>query len=205
MSEYSIMENLENKNFYEQLQKLEYISLAGIFSIIIAKVSGIDEAVAFTAYHFKRYIKEGFSFYDVSKYDPICDFLDPPTIAKGHVTNLLQEVLKLHKIPNKEESKLYPLFHSIACHRVTLETLIGFSLLTDNQAQILSLESTQETKEPSFNDDTVRRLIVLIASNEFFDERGKLLSYSKIHTALQHKHPNAQIPAKNTIKKMLAE
>lgn len=199
------MESPKEQNFYEQLQLLEYISIAGILSIITPKIKGIAETIAFTAYHLKRYIKDGFSFYDVSEYDPICDFLDPPTIAKEHVTNLLQEVMKLQKIPNKEESKLYPLFHSIACHRATLEKMIGFSLLTDKQAKILSLDNIQEDKEPRFNDDTIRRLIILMAGNEFFDKNGKLLSYSKIHTALEHKHPNTQVPAKNTIKKMLAE
>lgn len=83
--------------------------------------------------------------------------------------------------------------------------MIGFSLLTDKQAKILSLDNIQEDKEPRFNDDTIRRLIILMAGNEFFDKNGKLLSYSKIYTALEHKHPNTQVPAKNTIKKMLAE
>lgn len=89
------MESPKEQNFYEQLQLLEYISIAGILSIITPKIKGIAETIAFTAYHLKRYIKDGFSFYDVSEYDPICDFLDPPTIAKEHVTNLLQEVMKL--------------------------------------------------------------------------------------------------------------
>ena len=170
------------------------------------KINNATELVSFTAYHFKQYLKEGFSFYDLSKYDPICDFLDPPTIAKEHVTNLLQEVRKLQKIPCKEESKFYPLFHSIACHRSTLEKTVGFSLLTAEQAEVLSLENNQKTeKQQHFNDDTIRRFIVLIARNEFFDEHGKLLSYSKLHAAIAHKNPHAQIPAKNTIKKMLAE
>lgn len=199
------MESPKEQNFYEQLQLLEYISIAGILSIITPKINGIAETIAFTAYHLKRYIKDGFSFYDVSEYDPICDFLDPPTIAKEHVTNLLQEVMKLQKIPNKEESKLYPLFHSIACHRATLEKMIGFSLLTDKQAKILTLDNNQKAKEQRFNDDTIRRFIILVARNEFFDEQGNLLSYSKIHTTLEHKNPNGKIPAKNTIKRMLAE
>jgi hypothetical protein len=195
----------KEQNFYEQLQLLEYISIAGILSIIASKVVNVTEIVAFTAYHLKQYIREGFSFYDVSKYDPICDFLEPPTIAKEHVTNLLQEVIKLQKIPNKDESKFYPLFHSIACHRTTLEKAIGFSLLTDKQSEVLTLDNTPKAEEQRFNDDTIRRFIILVARNEFFDKQGNLLSYSKIHTALEHKNPNGKIPAKNTIKRMLAE
>ena len=200
------MKTLKIQNFYEQLQRLEYISIAGVLNIVAMKINNATELVSFTAYHLKQYLKEGFSFYDLSKYDPICDFLDPPTIAKEHVTNLLQEVRKLQKIPCKEESKFYPLFHSIACHRATLEKTVGFSLLTPEQAEILSLDNAQESeKQQHFNDDTIRRLVVFIARNEFFDEHGKLLSYSKLHAAIAHKNPHAQIPAKNTIKKMLAE
>lgn len=200
------MKNLKIQNFYEQLQRLEYISIAGVLNIVAMKINNATELVSFIAYHFKRYLKEGFSFYDLSKYDPICDFLDPPTIAKEHITNLLQEVIKLQKIPDKGESKLFPLYHKLACHREQLEGIIGFSLLTSEQAEILSLDNAQESeKQQHFNDDTIRRLVVLIARNEFFDEHGKLLSYSKLHAAIAHKNPHAQIPAKNTIKKMLAE
>lgn len=83
--------------------------------------------------------------------------------------------------------------------------MIGFSLLTDKQAKILTLDNNQKTEEQRFNDDTIRRFIILVARNEFFDEQGKLLIYSKINTTLEHKNPNGKIPAKNTIKRMLAE
>lgn len=78
--------------------------------------------------------------------------------------------MKLQKIPNKDESKLYPLFHSIVYHRATLEKMIGFSLLTDKQAKILTLDNNQKTEERRFNDDTIRWFIILVARNEFFDE-----------------------------------
>ena len=83
--------------------------------------------------------------------------------------------------------------------------MIGFSLLTDKQAKILTLDNNQKTEEQRFNDDTIRRFIILVARNEFFDEQGKLLIYSKINTTLEHKNPTGHKHATNTIKRMLAE
>ena len=56
------MESPKEQNFYEQLQLLEYISIAGILSIITPKIKGIAETIAFTAYHLNGILRMAFHF-----------------------------------------------------------------------------------------------------------------------------------------------
>ena len=52
------------------------------------------------------------------------------------------------------------------------------------------------------NEEKLAYFIELIIDPALLDD-GKIPSYSKLHSALNHKYKNGKIPSKNTIKKYL--
>ncbi|HDR1281710.1 TPA: hypothetical protein QB159_001884, partial [Pasteurella multocida] len=136
--------------------------------------------------------------------------LSPPIMPNHQVTSLLQKLLILKKLPNKEQNTAeYELLSQIAVHRESFEKIAEMTFLTDEQADILMIKPKEyEGHIPFGNDaDKFRNFIELIADPLFLTEDGKLLSYSKLHTKLsiRYARTSRQIPSKNTIKRYANE
>lgn len=197
--------------YFELIQTIEYIPLKNLVTISLNLFNDFIEAICFLAYNFKKYSKaENNYFYDLKGYDPICDFLSPPIMPNHQVTSLLQKLLILKKLPDKEQNTAeYELLSQIAVHRESFEKIAEMTFLTDEQADILMIKPKEyEGHIPFGNDaDKFRNFIELIADPLFLTEDGKLLSYSKLHTKLsiRYARTSRQIPSKNTIKRYANE
>lgn len=139
--------NLYNPaDFFEVSQRFEYIDLSYIFDVLLDKIDSIECAVTFLSFHLKNYLKDGYYFFDLKDYDPICDFLAPSTMPPHNVSIALKAILTARTIPKDELEK-------IGVHRMSLEKYIGFSLLKPEYLATLEHKESPPPKKAKDNPD----------------------------------------------------
>lgn len=167
--------NLYNPaDFFEVSQRFEYLDLSYVLDVILDKVDDMAGAVTFLSFHLKHYLKDGYYFFDLKDYDPICDFLDPSTMPPHNVSIALKAILTAQTIPKEELER-------IGIHRASLEKYICFSLLKPEHLAILEYKESPPPQKEKDNPDKkneklLKALKVLIAVHYGEDVANRIRS-----------------------------